>query len=89
MHLRCKTLASLMSYIKTKPSAFAKIIQLSTSTDAGTAIHNDMPVHEPNVVDELIATIGVLAGESSTAAASRKESCRRRRATRQVTQKDA
>ena len=67
MHLRWKTLASLMSYVKTKPSVFADTIQLGTSIDAGTAIHDDTPVHEPDeVVDELIATIGALSGESSS-----------------------
>ena len=48
--LRWKTLASLMSYVKTKPSAFADMIQLGTSIDAGTAIHDDTPVHEPDEV---------------------------------------
>ena len=39
-----------MSYVKTKPSAFADMIQLGTSIDAGTAIHDDTPVHEPDEV---------------------------------------
>ena len=66
MHLRWKTLASLLSYMKATPHSFANNVALGVATDAGEAIREDSPVVEPTeVVNEIIATIGVLSDSAS------------------------